>query len=165
MVISYTRNDTTVITLQPNQSASREQTRLFFCLVAGTTLLVALFWTFNGAWLVLPFAGLEVAVLAYVMNRVFRDSRHMQVITIAQDAVKLEEGNTHPEKVWHFDREDLYLAVQVPDNPVELMRLRFVSEQGEIPLGSFLNQQDLKLTREALQQAGIVHCSNQWWVR
>ena len=58
MVTCEQQGAETLITLQPNRSATVRQSMWFLLLVSGVTLSVAVFWTFYGAWLVLPFAAL-----------------------------------------------------------------------------------------------------------
>ncbi len=153
----------TIIILMPNQSANRYQTLLLFCLVAGVTLSVALFWLLQGVWLVLPFAGLEIMVLAYVMARVSRATYQKQVITINQQWITVEEGETHPVRRWQFERMATHIDVREAETPADCIELQLVTVNDRKVLGQFLNQQDLHVVRQALQQAGVVLCSNRWW--
>ena len=56
-----------IITLLPNQSASRRQSFLFVLASASLTLAIGVLWLFLGAWLVLPFAGLEIALEIHML--------------------------------------------------------------------------------------------------
>jgi uncharacterized membrane protein len=117
-----------------------------------------------GAWLVMPFAGLEVLVLVLVLRKVLRESRWMQVITIESELIKVEEGETGPEKTWTFDRTHSHVEVHESSIPADSIQMRLMDSQKNIELGVFLNHQDLQSVRNEMEKAGVVICSNRWWV-
>ncbi|MGC1506867.1 DUF2244 domain-containing protein [Ketobacter sp. MCCC 1A13808] len=164
MVRCHVNSGSTVLLLTPNTSATRTQTLCFFGIVSGITLLIALVWGLMGAWMVMPFAGLEVLVLILVLRKVLKESRQMQVITIDRESIKVEEGKSHPEHSWQFDRVNSYIDLHESNVPADAIQMSLVDSQKNIELGVFLNHQDLQSVREELQKAGIVICSNRWWV-
>ena len=153
----------TLITLEPNRSATRRQTLLFLLLVSGVTLSVALFWAFFGAWLVLPFAGLEIAVLTYVTLRVSRSTYRMQVIRVRVDAVEVEEGEFFPLRRWRFLRPDTHVNVLAAQTPMDSIGLHLEDGCQSLEVGSFLNQGDRLKARDALQASGLMLCNQHWW--
>lgn len=163
MVICQRQGAETLITLQPNRSASRRQTHLFLLLVAGVTFFVAVFWAFWGAWLVLPFAGLEIAVLTYVMLRVCRSTYRMQVIRVSQEAVEVEEGENYPVRRWYFTRPDAYVSIRDAVAPLDSIGLTLGDGSQALEVGIFLNQSDRLQARDALRASGLMICSDQWW--
>lgn len=126
-------------------------------------MAVGLFWAFFGAWMVLPFAGLEVAVLTYVMLRVSRSTYRMQVITVEEDNVQVEEGEYYPVRRWRFKRPDAHIDVVEASSPVDAIELSLVGSEQRLPLGAFLNQDDRLRLREHFKQAGLIVCSDKWW--
>lgn len=152
-----------LITLEPNRSATRRQTWWFLLLVAGVTFSVALFWALFGAWVVLPFAGLEIAVLSYVMLRVSRATYRMQVIRIRDDVVEVEEGEFYPVRRWRFPRPDTHVNVRDATTPVDPIDLQLHDGRQHLALGTFLNQADRIQARDALQHAGLMICNDRWW--
>ena len=153
----------TMILLQPNRSASWQQTRHFLYLLGGITLLVGVVWSLAGAWVVLPFAGLEVMVLTYVMCRVSYLTYQSQVIVIDKHQVLVEQGVDAPTQRWQFQRPDVHINVIEANNPIDCMVLSLVQSERELIIGGFLNQDDLKLARQALTQSGLPICSDKWW--
>lgn len=153
----------TLITLEPNRSATRQQTVLFLLLVSGVTFSVALFWAFFGAWLVLPFAGLEIAVLTYVALRVSRSTYRMQVIRIGQDAVVVEEGEFFPVRRWRFLRPEAHVTVLAAQTPMDAIGLHLDDGSQSLEVGRFLNQGDRLKARDALQASGLMLCNEHWW--
>lgn len=163
MVTCQYRGSETLITLEPNRSATRRQTLLFLMLVSAVTFSVALFWAYFGAWLVLPFAGLEIAVLTWVMLRVLRTTYRMQVIRVQQDAVEVEEGEFFPQRRWRFLRPQAYVNVRAAQTPVDAIGLHLDDGSQSMEVGGFLNQDDRLKARDALQGSGLMLCNERWW--
>ncbi len=163
MVNAQHSGDRSVIVLTPNCSASWQQNRHFVYLLGGVTLLVAGLWALAGAWLVLPFAGIEVAVLVYVMLCVSRFTSQKQVIIVEKQQVVLEQGVDAPNQRWVLSRPEVHVAVVEARNPVDSLLLNLVQGEQRIAVGEFLNQQDRIQTRKALQRSGLIICSDKWW--
>lgn len=155
MVHSFRHADSTVITLQPNRSATWEETRLFLVLICGTTLAVGLFWAFVGLWAVLPFSGLEAALVAFVMYRVCQSTYQRQVITCSPDAVLVQFGTHFPRRSWTLQRDRTHLAVTTARHPLDAPGLRIYDPGHNIELGGFLNKDDKELALQALKNAGL----------
>lgn len=75
---------TTIITLSPNQSASWKETKTMITCMVILVMVIALGWTLSGAWIILPFAGLEVGLFAYFMYRVCKQGFAQQIGGICQ---------------------------------------------------------------------------------
>ena len=75
--------------IRPNRSLSWRELLVFFYISLSISLLIALFFLLMGAWLVLPFTGLEMLLLFlglyYVAKRCSRDC---EWITIREDGVE-----------------------------------------------------------------------------
>jgi uncharacterized membrane protein len=155
MVISHTDAGATVITLLPNRSATWAQTRLFVFVVCGTTLIIGMFWTFIGAWMVLPFSGLEAALVAFLMYRVCQATYQRQVITCSPERLLVQFGTHFPKRSWSLSRSDAYLSITDAPHPLTPRRLELVDGAHSIELGSFLNQEDKEEALRALQQTGL----------
>ncbi|MCG8537864.1 MAG: DUF2244 domain-containing protein [Pseudomonadales bacterium] len=163
MVNAQHKSDSSVIILRPNRSASWQQSCYFLYILGGVIGLIAVIWALAGAWLVLPFAGLEVAVLTYVMYRVSYYTAQKQVITVDKHQVVVEQGVDYPTARWVFSRPEVHVSVLEAANPIDSITLRLVEGNQQQALGTFLNQGDLQKTRHALQEAGLVVCSDRWW--
>src|SRR5690606_5899278 len=104
MVLSDRHNGLTIITLLPNRSATWAETRLLLFIICGITLAIGVFWAFVGAWLVLPFSGLEAALVAYVLYRVCHGTYQRQVITCSAEQVLVQIGAHFPKRSWSLER-------------------------------------------------------------
>ncbi|MFQ3199093.1 MAG: putative membrane protein [Paraglaciecola sp.] len=155
----------TVLTLSPNRSANWHQNKILILVIATVVMIIALAWSYMGVWLVLPFAGCEIALLSYLMYRVSYNSYQKQVITITPHTLMLQTGIYYPRQQWIFKRPDIHITIveTQPDNEFATTRLNLHGQQWIIELGTFLNQQDRKMALGYLQQQGLRVFSNRWW--
>ena len=161
MILSHTDADTTVITLLPNRSASWAQTKIFVLIVCATTLIIGIFWTLNGAWMILPFSGLEAALVAFLMYRVCHGTYQRQVITCTPNQVLVQFGMHFPKRTWQFEREHVYVRESESVHPLTPNSLSLVEGAREIVLGGFLNMEDTREALRSLKNAGLpVHRFN-----
>ena len=163
MVDSRRFNDCITIVLSPNRSASWAQTKGMLLLMATVVIGVAVMLSLIGAWLILPFAGLEVALLSLFMYQASYASYQQQVITLDGKYIRVQMGVHYPKYSAALQRSQTYLAIIEAETEYELMQLSLQDDTQQIPLGQFLNQQDRLVARDLLQKAGLLAVSNHWW--
>jgi uncharacterized membrane protein len=78
------------VTVRPNNSLSPAQRFLCFFLIGLVTLGIAMGFTYVGAWPVLPFAGIEVAVLIWAMHAMARHANDYEMLTITEEKILVE---------------------------------------------------------------------------
>jgi len=78
------------IDLRPNCSLTPRSARWFLGSLAAITLGIAGFFTLQGFWPILPFAGLEIGLLVWAVRASIRAGREAQTITIGEDSVIVE---------------------------------------------------------------------------
>ena len=161
MVLCNTDNGVTVISLVPNRSSSWAETRLLLFLLCGTTLAIGVFWALSGAWVVLPFSGIEAALIAYVLYRVCYMTYQRQVITCSARQLRVQTGAHFPKRSWELERARAHLSVRDARHPLDPVGLRLVDGNHSIELGAFLNRDDKAEALRLLKGAGLqVRSSN-----
>lgn len=80
------------VVIRPNLSLSWRQSMLFLVAIALPLLLISVVLAVMGFWLVLPFAGLELAALFGCIYVVSRALRRCQVVSIGKTVVTVEKG-------------------------------------------------------------------------
>lgn len=155
MVVTQRRRNATVITLLPNRSASWTETRLFIFLLSGTTLAVGVLWAVAGAWMVLPFSGIEAGLASYFIYRVCQRSYRRQVVTCCGDVIVVETGARFPQRRWQFSKPDTRLAVSEPRHSMDVAELCIFDRQKRVELGYFLNASDKHQALCELRQEGL----------
>ncbi len=85
------------IVIRPNCSLTWQQTVQVFGGVAVVALTIGAFFVLMGAWLVLPFAGLEVIALGVGLYVCARRGTEREVISILSDRIAVERGRYRPQ--------------------------------------------------------------------
>ena len=151
------------IVLRPNRSASWHQCKILLLFVCALMALIAISWAFAGAWVVLPFAGLEITLLAVLMYKVSFNTYQKQVITIDPQVITVEQGVYKPQTHFTFPTEHTHLSVKEAETEFEISKLTLTGQNKSVAIGQFLNQQDIQEAMTRLQQAGLTVSSNKWW--
>lgn len=154
---------TTIITLTPNQSASWKETKTMITCMVILVMVIALGWTLSGAWIILPFAGLEVGLFAYFMYRVCKQGFAQQIITISDNLVLIESGIQRREVARTYNRNQLSFEVTETERDWHLPDIVVCLDNYRLSIGEFLNQDDRMLLKDALKNAGLPLSRTQWW--
>lgn len=79
------------IIAKPNNSLDQEQKAKLLAVIALILLLVGLGFFRIGAWMVLPFAGLELVIFCYAFYSLYLHSNDFESITFDRDALHIEK--------------------------------------------------------------------------
>lgn len=156
---------TCVFVLKPNGSLGRLQVKLVFCGFASLFALIGGGFAAAGAWPVLPFAGLELVVLAYGLNATLRYSSQREVIRVGATVLELECGSAHPGKKTEFPRA--WARVDLVPAPIRGHPARLVVCYGarRVEIGRFLvdaeKKQMARLLRRALSESSLLNCEGE----
>lgn len=134
----------TQITLLPNRSLSWRQTLLVMVVFGGFCLSIALVWAFVGAWLILPFAGLEVGLLVFVMYLVSRSTYQKQILIINQEHISFQSAKSRDNQPALFQRHSVGLLTYQVYHPEDVKELYLVQGTVKQRIGEFLNLDDQK---------------------
>ncbi|MES2500348.1 MAG: DUF2244 domain-containing protein [Pseudomonadota bacterium] len=92
------------IIARPNNSLSPENSLKLIVVLAIIAFMVALGFTHVGAWLVLPFAGLELLAFSYAFYYVYLHSSDFESIAIEEDKIIVEKRSFKKTSVTEFQR-------------------------------------------------------------
>jgi len=84
--------------VRPNSSLSWQGALRFYAGMVIVTFGIASAFAMQGAWLILPFAGLEMAVLGVALYLVARRNARWQTISVNVDQVEVIEHGTSREQ-------------------------------------------------------------------
>lgn len=137
------------IILSPNLSARWKTNVYFLYLVSTFTLAIGIAFALAGLWLILPFAGLEVIALVWVVYSVAHKCHCIEVIHLSQDNVRVERGYRRPQSSWQSDTFWTRMIVARQERPWHPLRVFLRSRDDQIEIGAFLNDEDKRaLIRE-----------------
>ncbi|MCU7958567.1 MAG: DUF2244 domain-containing protein [gamma proteobacterium symbiont of Bathyaustriella thionipta] len=88
--------------VQPNRSLTPAGMLLFFLLVALAAISLAIRFVLLGAWMVLPFALLEVLGLGAAFLVYERSSRYREIIDFGKDHLRVERSKRARVEKWEF---------------------------------------------------------------
>ncbi len=130
------------IVIRPNRSLSREGMLVAFFVVTMVVMTVATVFAFMGAWLVLPFAGMEVLLFGGVFYWIYRHYDDCEYILIEDDRVRILRRRGTLETDYEFER--YWARVILGDNDRRgRPQKAFISSHGrKIEIASDLNQEE-----------------------
>lgn len=130
------------IEIVPNCSLSPRGAFLFFASLCVATFGVAGLMTFRGFWPVLPFAGLEMALLGWALHRSLARRFHSETITIGDDDVRIESRDRSRSVEVVFPRHWARVKLRRPHSRLHPSRLTIESHGRRCEVGSFLTEQE-----------------------
>lgn len=157
------KDDALILTLQPNRSANWRQNKIVIISMAALVLSVALAWAMVGVWIVLPFAGFEVGLLAFLMYRVSYFTYQKQIITIDKQTLTFHAGVYYPKRCYAFDKDKVAVDTIEPQTEYEQTHISLNDGRQKIAIGQFLNQADRLTTLEHLKKAQLHIHHAKWW--
>ncbi len=145
------------IEISPHCALSPRAARLFFlsfCVVCfGYSGWVAA----QGFWPVLPFAGLEMAVLGWALHANMQRRHRIQSIVVTDCEVIVEESGPKSRSHMVFPRHWAQVKLRTAKSPLHPSRLRIESHGRGCEIGSFLNEQERQgLARQLRRLIGTV---------
>ena len=128
------------ITVRPNNSLSPLNNLKLLVVVSVVALLIALGFVSVGAWLVLPFAGLELIAFAYAFYYISIRANDFEMVTVTDDAVVVEKFGYKKNSRVEFQR---YWAQVTLRKQVNGMNALFIGSHGkEVEFGhDFINEE------------------------
>ena len=154
MAISYFDNQ---IVLNPNNSLSAKAAVRVIVGLALMVVLIALGFMHIGAWLVFPFAGLELLAIAYAFYYMHAHSADFERITIDDESVIVEKKDLKQLTTTRFQRYWAQVSVRkiVGESQLGGQNGLFINSHGnEVEFGKkYINdEQRLLLAREIKQK-------------
>ena len=157
MVIREIVDNIQCIILQPNRSATWRQTLYFVISISVISLFIAIFWAIQGAWLILPFAGIEILLLCYLTYRVCASTYTQQVLKFSSEEILVETGRTTPKFMWKFKRSESKFIITRPEHSLSAAKIELVAEDQCIRIGEDLNKEDIETLIQFILHSGIQH--------
>ncbi len=139
---------------RPNCSLSPAARYFSLCFIASVSFGIAVVFAWLGAWLVLPFAGLEVGVLVWAFRHLASHADDYEKITIRDDRVLVEWRDADRVSRHEFNRHWARVVAVSDSSGARQVALR--SHGKQIEVGRCLTSE----AREALRKELQIHLSN-----
>lgn len=132
----------------PNRSLGAAGRRWVLAAIAATTLVIAAFAAAIGAWPVMPYAGLEVAVLALAFRVLKRHDADFERLEVGEHEVRLEAREAH--RTTRFVAHRSWARVEVRKRGWRCsLRLSYAGRA--VPLGRMLSDEGRRRLAESLR--------------
>jgi uncharacterized membrane protein len=141
-----------VLELSPRCSLTPRTARIFILIVASTTFGVAAIFTAWGYWPVLPFAGLEIALLIWAVRASLRSGHERETITITADSVTIAHRGDGSEWTSVFPRHWSRVTLHAPLAALHPSRLMVESSGRACEVGRFLTEDERRSLAVRLKQ-------------
>ncbi len=155
MVETQTDRDGSQIVLRPNRSASWQSNRRILAAIAGLNLVFASGFLAIGAWMILPFMGLELFLLWVLLRRVFGKLQIQQVIHINEQQLRIESGYFCAEQQWQWPQQHSGILVLEHQHPWAPLEISLCCRAKTVRVGAFLNREDSVELLSALKRLGL----------
>lgn len=124
--------------LSPNCSITWRELVLFYLMTCLVALAVAVFFTLQGMWLVLPFSGLEMLALGTGLYLTSRKVHRREVITLDEQTTRIEKGVQRVDQIWEFKTPWVRLRDETPAGHADRRRLVLEMSGHGVEVGNFL---------------------------
>lgn len=111
-----------------------------------------MFWVAQGFWPVLPFAGLELLVLAWALRWSMRARHQLQRVTVSEAHVVLEYIDRWRHERVVFPRHWSKVTLRAPDSPLHPSHLAVESQGRSCEIAGFLTDDERRALAARLQQ-------------
>ena len=153
------------IIAQPNQSASWQSNKRILLGIGILSGLVATACGLLGAWLILPFAGIEITALGSALYIVCRRLNVRHVLRFCDDQLIIEKGRGQPQQRWQLDKHSTSIFIERQLHPWDPIKISLCCRQRgpdnktrieTIPIGDFLNREDSQQLLAVLREQGLM---------
>lgn len=142
----------TRIDICPNCALSVRGALLFFGTLCSVSFGIAGSLACLGFWPILPFAGLEMALLGWALKATLARRFHRQTITVTDTDVSVESRDrTHYAQVV-FPRHWAQVKLRRPASRLHPSRLTIESHGRQCELGAFLTEEERRGLAERLHR-------------
>lgn len=136
------------ITVRSNNSLSVANTIKLVCALALISMVVGLGFSLAGAWMVLPFAGLEIAAIAYAFYYITLRSGDFESISIEGDRVVVEKYGYKKSVEVVFQRYWAQVNMREQLNGSNALFIGSHGKEVEFGRGFMTDEQRVELARE-----------------
>ena len=130
------------IEISPNCSLTTRGAWVFFASICVTSFSLAGFVALQGFWPVLPFAGLELALLGWALRASLQRRHHRQTITVTEHSVEIEDCLPERRGLVVFPRHWAQVRIRAGQSPLHPSQLTIESHGRRCEIGNFLNEQE-----------------------
>ena len=140
------------LVISANNSLSTSGTWLFYGSIFAGTAIISGGWASLGYWPVLPFAGVELALLAGVLLLVRHRAAYREILVIGADEVTLERGRSSQRETLQWPRTWLRTELRRASRAGQRSRLMLCASGEQVEVGRMLTDQERRSLHARLRE-------------
>jgi uncharacterized membrane protein len=139
--------------IRPNRSMTVKGMVLFVVLVGVGVFLIALRFVLLGAWVILPFAVLEVGFLAAGFWLYERASRYRETVQFSRNIFLITQDGVNVRRSWRFNPHWVQVNLELDPNDWYPSKLLIRSHGEQVEIGACLTNQEREELSIAIKQS------------
>ena len=133
----------TRFTIYQNQSLSKRGNQMFFLMTFCVSFAIALAFAWQGLWLIVPFAGLEMLALGLALYWCINRLSRVETITISDKEVSLDVQQQHcKQSSFSFPKAWTRATVFSPQAITQRRQLWLEGNRSKVEIGAFLDDRE-----------------------
>ena len=144
------------VVARPNSSLTAKGRVYAVVIIAAISLAVALGFSLIGAWLVLPFAGIELLAIGYAFYYIHCHSQDYESIVIEGDQISVEKKSYKALSKMVFNRYWAKVLLRLTPNGDQMLSLRSHGKEIDFGRSYMTNDQRLELAKQLKERVGVV---------
>ena len=157
-MVIFNAGDSYSVTFKPNSALSANGKMKVVLLLSLIPCFVGIGFSLLGAWLVLPFVGLEVFALAYAFYYVNTHENDYESITIEGDSLLIER--CYQDYITQHILNPYWVKLVQHERPNGELHLGLFSHGKEIEVGRYLTRKQREALAKQLQTRVGMHSRN-----
>jgi uncharacterized membrane protein len=150
--VDQTTDATKCLELHRGNALTPKTALIFVATVASATFFIAGFFAALGFWPVLPFAGVEIALLIWAVRASMRAGMQRETITINEEFVTVQHRSHDGDWTSVFPRHWVKVKLHAPLAALHPSRLTLESHGRACEVGRFLTEDDRRGLAVRLKQ-------------
>ena len=150
MILSDINSDIYRVTFKPNCSLTTESKQKVVLLLTVIPCCIAIGFALLGAWVVLPFVGLEIFALGFAFYYVNSHESDYESISIDGNSLVVERGSRQ-----HISQHELnpyWVTVQRRESANGELKLYLLSHGKSVEVGRYLTRKQREVLADQLQK-------------
>lgn len=141
---------------RPNSSLTAKGRVYAVVIIAAISFAVAIGFSLIGAWLVLPFAGIELLAIGYSFYYIHCHSQDYESIVIEGDQISVEKKSYKAVSKMVFNRYWVKVLLRFTPNGDQMLSLRSHGKEIDFGRSYMTNDQRLELAKQLKERVGVV---------
>jgi uncharacterized membrane protein len=129
-----------LLVIRPNCYLTPLRAGIVVALLSVPPLMVGIGFSLAGAWPVLPFAGLEVALLALCFVLAMRGARYCEMLSVDKDTVCLRKLSARYDKEFRYQRYWTQVRLVPGRSPLHPSQLTIGSHGKHVEVGRCMSE-------------------------